>query len=88
MKAQNREEKAAKAQEREKLQREIAARERAEKIQVRASFDTLLISAALGLSSAYKLLRVLLQWPRISRCSDSYVFAPPPPPRVQKPNEQ
>ena len=34
MKAQNREEKMAKAQEREKLQREIAARERAEKIQV------------------------------------------------------
>ena len=35
MKAQNREEKMAKAQEREKLQREIAARERAEKMQVR-----------------------------------------------------
>jgi hypothetical protein len=35
MKAQNREEKMAKAQEREKLQREIAARERAERIQVR-----------------------------------------------------
>lgn len=34
MKAQNREEKMAKAQEREKLQREIAARERAERIQV------------------------------------------------------
>ena len=35
MKAQNREEKMAKAQEREQLQREIAARERAERIQVK-----------------------------------------------------
>ena len=34
MKAQNKEEKLAKAQEREKLQREIAAREKAEKMQV------------------------------------------------------
>lgn len=33
MKAQNKEEKLAKQQEREKLQREIAAREKAEKIQ-------------------------------------------------------
>ncbi len=33
MKAQNKEEKLAKAQEREKLQREIAAREKAEKMQ-------------------------------------------------------
>ena len=34
MKAQNKEEKLAKQQEREKLQREIAAREKAEKLQV------------------------------------------------------
>lgn len=35
MKAQNKEEKLAKQQEREKLQREIAAREKAEKLQVK-----------------------------------------------------
>ena len=39
MKAQNREEKMAKAQEREKLQREIAARERAERIQVKIQLN-------------------------------------------------
>ena len=38
MKAQNKEEKLAKQQEREKLQREIAAREKAEKLQVKKSF--------------------------------------------------
>ena len=35
MKAQNKEEKLAKQEEREKLQREIAAREKAEKLQVK-----------------------------------------------------
>ena len=46
MKAQNKEEKLAKQQEREKLQREIAAREKAEKLQVKNSFfDVHLLSA-------------------------------------------
>ena len=46
MKAQNKEEKLAKQQEREKLQREIAAREKAEKLQVNNSFfDVHLLSA-------------------------------------------
>jgi hypothetical protein len=53
MKAQNREEKMAKAQEREKLQREIAARERAERIQVRCESVRSVVLHLLCLADSY-----------------------------------